>query len=211
MPRGTSHASAVATGQYERFGFLDRTRGRRYEYLGMPSILRPFLTGADRRSQAQSARALASVRDNPALVSELAALVDDRDWLVSMRALDLLEKLAFTDCALVEPHKGVFIGPIADSDKWENRLQVVRALPRFEWTARQRRRAVAILMRDVEHDQLFVRAWALDGLATFAMSDAKMRTLVRRQLEKFERSRSKALAARARKIRERLKRPLRAT
>lgn len=172
----------------------------------MASTLRSFLTGADRRSQAQSASALAAVRDNHTLVSELAALTDDPDWLVSMRALDLLEKLAFADCALVEPHKRLFIGPIADSDKWEIRLQVVRALPLFEWSARERRRAVSILTRDVEHDQLFVRAWALNGLATFAMSDAKLRPLVRRQLAKFERSGSQALAARARKIRERLKR-----
>jgi acyl carrier protein phosphodiesterase len=37
---------------------------------------------------------LALVRTTPERVSELAELTDDGDWLVSMRALDLLEKIA---------------------------------------------------------------------------------------------------------------------
>jgi hypothetical protein len=166
--------------------------------------LRSFLTGGDRRSQARAARALARVRANPDRLPELAALVEDQDWLVSMRALDLLEKLAHDDPNRVAPHKQIFIGPIADSDKWEIRLQVVRALPLFEWTPTERRRVVDILRRDVEFPQTFVKAWALDSLATFGATDPRLRPIVRRHLAAFERSGSKALAARARKIRERL-------
>jgi hypothetical protein len=56
--------------------------------------LRDFLVGGDRRSIARSSRALALVREDPSRVAELAALARDRDWLVSQRSLDLLEKLA---------------------------------------------------------------------------------------------------------------------
>jgi hypothetical protein len=56
--------------------------------------LRELLSGGDRRSIANSNRVRAIVEANPALVSELAALTSDSDWLVSLRALDLLEKLA---------------------------------------------------------------------------------------------------------------------
>jgi len=164
--------------------------------------LRPLLAGGDRRSSARSPRALALVRADSSRVPELVALVDDDDWLVSMRALDLLEKLAHSNSDWVAPHKRVFIGPIADSDKWEVRLQLVRALPLFDWTPAQRRRVLAILRRDIDFPQTFVRAWALDSLATLAGNDPGLRHIVRRHLAEFERSESKALQARARQIRE---------
>jgi hypothetical protein len=93
------------------------------------SPLRRFLTGGDRRSQAQATRALAQVRADPSRVSELAALAQDADWLVSMRAVDLLEKLAHENPDWIEPHKRLFLGALADSEQWEIRLQIVRALP----------------------------------------------------------------------------------
>ncbi len=166
--------------------------------------LRGFLVGGDRRSIAQSHRALAIVRAAPVRVGELAALTRDSDWLVSQRALDLLEKLARERRECVEPHKSVFLGPLADSDKWEVRLQVVRALPLFQWASAERRRVVAILLRDVEHPQKFVRAWVLDGLAILSQTDATLGPIVRRHIRDFERSGSKTLQARAKNVRGRL-------
>jgi hypothetical protein len=164
-----------------------------------------LLTGGDRRSVAQSARALDIVRADRTRVADLVALTQDDDWLVSMRATDLIDKLAHEYPEWVEPYRRILIGPLADSDKWEIRLQVVRALPLFKWTAPERRRAVAILLRDVDHPQTFVKAWALDGLAAFAEDDPALLPLVRRRLRQFERSGSKALAARAKHIRARLR------
>ena len=165
--------------------------------------LRKFFVGGDRRSIAQSARALVAVRKEPDRAAELAALTRDEDWLVSQRALDLLEKLGRECPEWIEPHKGVFIGPLADSDRWEVRLQIVRALPLFRWKPAERSRVLAILRRDARHPQKFVRAWALDSLATFAREDPTLRPIVLRHLRSFERSGSKALAARARRVRER--------
>jgi hypothetical protein len=166
--------------------------------------MRDLLSGGDRRSQAMSHLALARVRDDPRRVRELAALVDDEDWLVSMRALDLLEKLAHENPAWVEPHKRVFLGDAAASDKWEILLQVMRALPLFRWTPAERRRAIRVLRRGVAFPQSFVQAWALDGLATLAGKDAALRREVTRSLAAFERSGKKSLEARARHIRARL-------
>src|SRR5439155_13662152 len=67
-----------------------------YHPAARPMTLRPLLAGGDRRSQARSTDVLARVHADNALVAELVALVGDDDWLVSMRALDLLEKLAHT-------------------------------------------------------------------------------------------------------------------
>jgi hypothetical protein len=162
------------------------------------------LTGGDRRSIADSPKVRRVVEAEPTLVLALVDLVEDEDWLVSQRALDLIEKLAHDHPAWIEPHKRVFIGPIADSDKWEVRLQVVRALPLFRWTPAEMKRVESILRENVSFPQTFVRAWALDSLATFSLSRPGLRPVVLRLLDEFETSPRKALQARARQIRARL-------
>ena len=163
--------------------------------------LRWYLTGGDRRSIADSKRVRAIVEQDPARVRELASLTDDDDWLVALRALDLLEKLSHDHPEWIEPHKRIFIGPLADSDKWEMRLQIVRALPLFRWTPTQMKRVETILIENVAFPQRFVRAWALDSLATFAVRRKRLVPIVERYLHEFENSNSAALRARARNVR----------
>jgi hypothetical protein len=167
-------------------------------------MLTQLLSGGDRRSIAQATQVLALVRASPRRVAELASLAKDSDRLVAMRALDVLEKLAHEHADWVQPYKKLFIGPLADSDRWEFRLQIVRALPLLTWTPRERARVIQILRLNVEHPRLFVRAWALDSLATFAERDRNLVPIVARGLEDFELSSSHALQARARQIRRRL-------
>jgi HEAT repeat protein len=165
--------------------------------------LRSFLVGGDRRSIARSREARALLA-SPDRVRELASLAYDENWLVSQRALDLLEKVAREHPEWVEPHKKVFLSPLAESDKWEVRLQIVRALPLLRWTPRERERVIQILRSNLKFPQTFVRAWALDSLASFADKSGPLASEVRRTLREFERSDSKALQARARQIRSRL-------
>jgi hypothetical protein len=165
---------------------------------------RDLLSGGDRRSIADSQRVRALIELRPSRVKTLAALTADEDWLVAQRALDLLEKLAHEHPEWVAPYKKVFIGPLAESDKWEIRLQIVRALPLFRWTAAESKRMERILLENVAFPQTFVRAWALDSLATLSERKAKLRPVVLRYLEAFAQSSSKALQARARAIRARL-------
>jgi len=166
--------------------------------------LRWLLTGGDRRSIADSNKVRAIVEKDPARVRELASLTEDEDWLVAQRAVDLLEKLAHAHPDWIEPYKTIFVGPLADSDKWEVRLQIVRALPLFRWTPAQMKRIEAILLENVAFPQTFVRAWALDSLATLATRRKRLAPIVERHLREFETSSSKALRARARQIRARM-------
>ncbi len=163
-----------------------------------------LLSGGDRRSIAGSKRVRAMIESQPRLVGLLAELTSDEDSMVVMRAVDLLEKLAHDHQDWVEPHKRLFIGPLADGDRWEVRLQIVRALPLFHWTPAQMRRVEAILIGNLSHPQTFVRAWALDSLARIAEGRPPIRRIVARELAAFETSTSKALQARARCIRERM-------
>lgn len=171
-----------------------------------PGEIRLLLSGGDRRSIADSNRVRLLIENDPSLVIELAALTADEDWLVTQRALDLLEKLAHEHADWIAPHKKIFIGRLAASDKWEIRLQIVRALPLFHWSSTQAHRVEEILLENVAFPQIFVRAWALDGLATLAERRVTLMPIVRRHLRDFERSPSKALQARAKQIRARLSR-----
>ena len=163
-----------------------------------------MLADGDRRSIAGSNRVMALILATPERVADVAALATDADWLVSLRALDLLERLVHDHAEWVQPHRAVLIGSLADSDKWERQLQIVRTLPFLTWTRRERHRVLAILRRDLEHPQLFVRAWALDSLARFVEDDVTLMPVVRQHLAAFARSGRPALEARAREIRRRL-------
>jgi len=165
-----------------------------------PAELRVLLSGGDRRGIARSAVARRLIEAEPARVRDLVALTSDPDWLVVQRALDLLEKLAHDQPAWVAPYKTVFLGSLADDEHWEVRLQIVRALPLFRWSAAQARRVEAILRENVNFPQTFVRAWALNSLALLAKGRPRLGPLVRRHLREFGRSDSKALQARARAI-----------
>lgn len=167
--------------------------------------MRKLLKGGDRRSIARSNEALALLRADPRRIEELVRLVDDDDWLIVMRVMDLLEKLAHTHPEWIQPHRKVFIGPLVEHPSWEIRLQIARALPLLRWTPEERSRVVAILLRYVEHPQTFVRAWSADSLSRLAVGDAELMDMVKRLMEKFEQSQKPALVSRARQMRARLR------
>ena len=80
----------------------------------------------------------------------------------------------------------------------------MRALPLFRWSPTQIKRVEAILLENARTPSLFVRAWAVDSLATLSETRAGLRPIVEQHLVEFEHAPSKALRARALRIRERL-------
>jgi hypothetical protein len=168
-----------------------------------PSIIE-LLEGGDRRSIARVAEALDRVRGDAKAIAEVARAAEQGPWLVSLRALDLLEKLAQEDAAAVAVHRSLFLGPLAEAEQWEVRLQIVRAIPLFSWTPREARRAIAILRANLDEPQLFVQAWAHDGLARMAERDARLIPEIETRLASLDASEKPAVRARARHIRARL-------
>ncbi|HEY6359347.1 MAG TPA: hypothetical protein VIX35_13990 [Vicinamibacterales bacterium] len=81
------------------------------------AVLRRLLDGQDARSLAQSVQARTLIDERPARISEVAALAGHANWVVAMRALDLLEKIAREHPAWVQPHRRVFLVASA-SDRW---------------------------------------------------------------------------------------------
>lgn len=185
---------------------MHRSKRQRPPSSAKPGSLRELLTGGDRRSIARSNVALGLLRADRSRVAELVKPMDDPDWLVVMRATDLLEKLAHEHPAWVQRYRRVFIGPLADHDSWEIRLRIARALPLLRWTPDERLKVLSILRRYVTDSQIFVKAWALDSLACFAERDPGLKSLVRRLLRTFTQSDSPALRSRAAHIEVRLRR-----
>jgi hypothetical protein len=165
-----------------------------------------LLTGGDRRSIARSNHALGLLLTDRSRVAELVKLVGDRDWLVVMRATDLLDKLAHGRPAWIQRYRRLFIGPLADHESWEIRLQIARTLPLLRWAPKERPQVLRILRRYVNDPQLFVKAWSLDSLARFAENDPGLMLAVRRLLRNFKQSDRPALRSRATRIQARLHR-----
>lgn len=170
-----------------------------------PDSLRRLLAGGDRRSIARSNEALALLRADPARIADLVNLAEDSDWLVVMRAVDLLDKLAHEHPEWIQPHRKLFIGPLADHPSWEIRLQIARALPLLRWTRAEWQRVTSILLGYARQPQKFVKAWSADSLSQLAADDASLIPVVEALIEDFERSGSPALVSRARQIRHRLR------
>ncbi len=109
---------------------------------------RDLLSGGDRRSIADSQRVRALIEQRPSRIKTLAALTANEDWLVSQRALTCWKAGARASRMGRAVQKGV------------HRL--------FRWTAAESKRMERILLENVTFPQTFVRAWALDSLATLS-------------------------------------------
>ena len=66
---------------------------------------------------------------------------------------------------------------------WTVRMHVCRMLPRVAWTAKERAVIIPFLFAEANGDNKFVQAWALDALASFAVTDESIRLRVAALLE----------------------------
>jgi HEAT repeat protein len=66
---------------------------------------------------------------------------------------------------------------------WSARMHVCRMLPRLGWPADEYKLIRAFLFEQVADSNTFVRAWALDALASFACTDPSIRSKVLKMIE----------------------------
>jgi len=82
---------------------------------------------------------------------------------------------------------------------------VAQILPRLQFTAKERDHAVSILFEYLEDKSSIVRTCAMQGLADFAMQDAKLRARVITLIEFLAAEGTAAMRARGRKLLKKLK------
>ncbi len=83
-------------------------------------------------------------------------------------------------------------------------MNACRLIPLVTWDAVSYERVLSFLFGEVERNEGFVAAWALDALARLAVADESIRGRVRYLLEEAEMTGSPSVRARARKASKRL-------
>jgi hypothetical protein len=70
-----------------------------------------------------------------------------------------------------------------DCDEWTVRMHLCRMLSRVEWSPSEYAEVLEFAQRQADDKNTFIRAWALDALAWFAVTDQTIRPAVYQRLE----------------------------
>ncbi|HWA82439.1 MAG TPA: hypothetical protein VG820_03330 [Fimbriimonadaceae bacterium] len=97
-----------------------------------------------------------------------------------LRARDL-ERASRSDPSVLNREE--MLGLMVD-DIWSVRMHLCRMLPRVEWPPEQYEQVRDYAFEQSRCDNAFVRAWALDALASFACRDATIREAVLQMISK---------------------------
>ncbi len=166
--------------------------------------MRDELVGGPKR-ELHNAGVVSAVLADPSRVGELFDCVLDPDEYVRMRAADALEKVCRRDPGIVAPLTGRVLSELAVSDQPSVQWHVAQILGRVPLEGSQRRRAVQVVRRYlVTSGDWIVLSHSMDTLAGFAEHDARLRRAIDPRLTELVDDPRKAVAARARRIRERL-------
>jgi len=134
---------------------------------------------------------------------QLASDLRHPDRVIRGHAWSQLERSSRSKSDLAAYREAVFDSLEPDED-WAIRLQIVRLLPRFEWSRSETAKVVEYLLSEVRKDNLFIRAWALDSLSIFALREVSLREEVVQLSTEALGSGSAAVKVRARKALQRL-------
>ncbi|MFI5386652.1 MAG: HEAT repeat domain-containing protein [Fimbriimonadales bacterium] len=91
-----------------------------------------------------------------------------------LRARDL-ERASRTDPSMLDRQE--LLGLMVD-ETWSVRMHLCRMLARMKWPADEYRQILEFLFAQAVDKNAFVRAWALDALASFARTDEAIRPMV---------------------------------
>jgi hypothetical protein len=122
------------------------------------------------------------------------------DPVVRMRAADTIEKVTVTKPDLLQKYKHKLLYKVAAQDQQEVRWHVALMLPRLRLTAKERAHAMAILFDYLEDESRIVKTLAMQGLANFAMADARLKARVVPILKHLTDTGSPAMRSRGRKL-----------
>lgn len=104
------------------------------------------LSGGDCRSIGRVDEVVADVLAKPALFEALIDGMSVADPLVRMRAADAVEKITAKHADWLTPYQQRLLGPVAAIEQQEVRWHVAQQMPRLALTAKERSKAVAILL-----------------------------------------------------------------
>lgn len=163
------------------------------------------LRGGDSRSLGRVEDVIEAVLDDPAQVDALFACLFFENAVVRMRAADGLEKIARQRPQLLVPYIERLLSEVATIEQPSVQWHLAQILAEVPLGPAQRRRAVEILRRNLEHaDDWIVLNLTMEALARFAQDDPELRRWLASALRSHLADRRKAVVKRASKLLERL-------
>jgi len=163
------------------------------------------LSGGDPRSLGQVDQVVGCALGDSDRLHELFCCLFADDPIVRMRAADGLEKVARRQPALLVPYVDRLLAEVSAIEQPSVQWHLAQILGEVPLTAGQRRRAVEILKRNVEHsDDWIVLNLTMESLAGFAQDDVELRRWLLPVLRRRLADRRKAVAKRAGRLLEQL-------
>jgi hypothetical protein len=128
------------------------------------------------------------------------------DAVVRMRAADVAEKVTARRPELLQPYKKKLFTIAGSSDQREVRWHSALMIPRLKLTAKERAVAVDILFDYLRDRSSIVKTFAMQGLATLASADPRLRAKILPLLRELTEVGTPAMRARGRKLLQHLNR-----
>lgn len=160
-----------------------------------------LLAGGDRRSLAQSARAVRLILDDRRRVNELVAALHSRDPLIAMRAADVCEKISRRRPQWLAVHRAWLVQRMLSTTDPVIRWNLIQVMPRLNHGPRSLQRLVRRLTAWFWNDpSALVRVAALTAVVELGEAVPDVAPMARELLDEARSSPSAAIRARARLI-----------
>jgi hypothetical protein len=165
------------------------------------SDIEQVLCGGDPRSLHGVEQVIAAALADPSALEALFECLFCADAVVRMRAGDALEKIARVRPELLAPYARRLLSDVADVDQPSVQWHLAQIFSEIELTSEQRRRAIAILERNLErYEDWIVVNLTLSALAHFARDNPALRSELVPILRRHQADARKSVAKRATKL-----------
>ncbi len=166
-----------------------------------------YLKGGDLRSTGMVEQLLPFIK-NQAKFDELFSHISNDDRIVTMRAVDAVEKLSATNPGLLAKHKAAILAMLDQSLHIEFKWHLALLVARLPLTTSETKQVWAKLIKwatDVSESKI-VRVNALQAMAELSHNDQELKDNLIMLFERIEKENVPSLAARIRKLRKLLAR-----
>jgi HEAT repeat protein len=166
-----------------------------------------WLSGGDLRSDGLSNEVTRVTIDNPGLLPNLVAYLDAPDAVVRGRAADVIEKVGRALPEALVPHFDRLVTALSEDKVPMVRWHLAMALGHLVMYPEKVDAIETALLDRLEDKSVFVVSWAIVSLSILAFQYPARLPAIASTIAPFEKSRSVALRARARKAMAALTKP----
>ncbi len=164
------------------------------------SLFLDMLAKGDRKEVGQAGEVASIIFETPPLLEELMDCIVNGNEKVRAHGAHALMQVGTKKPGLLNPFKDRLLAEISGIDQWEVQEQLLKILPKLDFTPDTRDFAIDHCRGQLRHKAAFVKTCALQALADFSRNDPKLMAETRILLEQALETGAKSMQARARKL-----------